>query len=144
MSTLEEIEAAERMLQSDTMICTNVESLHFKHKAETDRLFMHPLNRPIPCCIRDIGKESKMFTDTFGTRTSKCTPGVMTRGNNHPKTAKPYDSTLVGYDYFDSPLCGDLMMIPCKQNTFRNHLVADHLKTCSASHQLFNNLTKRV
>lgn len=144
MSTVEEIQAAENMLRSDAMLCTNIESLHFRHKAETERQFMYPLSRPIPCCIRNIEHETKMFTDTFGTRTAKCTRGVVTRGGNHPKTLKPYNSTYVGYDYFDSPLCGDLMMIPCKQNTFQNYQVGDAYKTCSASHQLFNNMTKRV
>jgi hypothetical protein len=141
--TQEEQEAHNRMLQSDMMLCTNIENLHFRHKYETDVPYMHLLSKPIPCCIRNVKEEYKLLTENYGTRKATCDESVLTRGGNN-KPMSIYKNTKVGYDYFNTPLNSELLMIPCKNNTFQNYLVQDNKKICSVSHQLFNNITKRV
>jgi hypothetical protein len=141
--TEEEKDAHNRMIQSDMMLCTNIEHLHFRHKYETDVPYMHLLSKPIPCCVRDVKEEYKLLTESYETRKATCDESVMTRGGNH-KPMNKYKNTQVGYDYFNTPLNSELLMIPCKENNVQNYIVQDDKKTCSASHQLFNNMTKRV
>lgn len=124
-------EQKQRLQESDHMLCTNIESLQFKHKYESDVPFMQLLSKPIPNCIRDVTQEHTMWTQTFKTRTPGCSLDlIMTRGGNASGMKQKTQS--------------EFLMPPCWTNTFQNYLVEDDKKVCSKSHQLFNNLTRRV
>jgi hypothetical protein len=134
-------EMMERMNQSDAIVCTNIERLHFSHKRENDVPFMQLLSQPLPNKIRNVGSEYEMFTQTFGTRLANCSQDILRRGGNN---VVPNLSMCGGYECFQPNFTREYQMIPCKQNSFQNYLIGDEEKVCSSSHQLFNNITKRL
>jgi hypothetical protein len=136
---MQEIES--RLQQSDYILCKNIQSLHFVHKKESDGPFMDLLSRPLPSKIRNVVEEHKMWTQTYQTRVPQCNELIASRGGNN--VSKSY-SAYGGYECFSPQLMNDWIMEPCKKNTFQNYLVQDNDKICSKSHQLFNNVTKRV
>lgn len=122
--------------QSDAMLCRNVENLQFKHKRETDVSLMNTFRPAVPCRIRDVQQEYKLWTETFGTRPATCDEMIMTRGGNNHGYHGGFNPELKNKN------C-EFLMDPCSQNTFKNHLVEDDVKTCTLRHQMFNNITKR-
>jgi hypothetical protein len=134
-------EMMNRINQSDKILCHNIENLHFAHKRDNDTSYMFGLSRTMPNKIRDVSQEYQMLTHTFATRVANCTEDILKRGGNN---VVPDLSSCGGYECFKPCYTKEYQMIPCKENTFKNYLVSDDKKTCSSSHQLFNNLTKRV
>lgn len=143
LDQLEEQEQQNRLQQSDLILCQNIENLQFTHKRENDMSYMLPMSRPLNNQIRDVKQEHTMWTQTFGTRVATCTDATLTRGGNNPIPA-PRNNLCAGYECFAPAYTKNFMMVPCKENTFKNYLVEDHKKICTTSHQLFNNMTKRV
>jgi hypothetical protein len=135
----QEIEA--RLQMSDFILCKNIQNLQFQHKRENDVPFMDLLSRPLPSKIRNVEEEYQMWTQTFATRIPQCNESIASRGGNN--VAKPYKAPC-GYECFSPELMKEWVIEPCKKNTFQNYLVQDDKKICSKSHQLFNNVTKRV
>lgn len=134
-------EIVSRLQQSDTVLCNNIENLQFAHKRENDLSYMYRLSRSMPNKIRNVSDEYQMWTQTFKTRVADCTDGILNRGGND---VKPNLTQCVGYECFKSPYTNEYQMVPCKNNTFKNYLVNDDMKVCTLSHQLFNNITRRV
>jgi hypothetical protein len=122
--------------QSDAILCRNVENLQFQHKKETDGSFMNAFFPSVPCGIRDIREEYKLWTETFGTRPATCDENIMTRGGNNHGYYGGFNPDILNKN------C-ELLLDPCSQNTFKNYLVGDDKKICSLKHQTFNNITKR-
>jgi hypothetical protein len=126
----------ELLIQSDNILCRNIEYLQFQHKKETDIQLMHSFKPAVPCGIRDVVRESKLWTDTFGTKIATCDEVIMTRGGNNHGYIKGFNPDV------KNKTC-EFLLDPCPQNTFKNYLVSDDKKTCSLKHQTFNNITKR-
>lgn len=122
--------------QSDAILCGNIEYLQFKHKKETDLTLMKSFRPAVPCGIRDVRQEYKLWTETFGTKMATCDEAIMTRGGNNHGYYHGYNPNVQNKN------C-ELLLDPCEQNTFKNYLVSDDKKTCSLRHQTFNNITKR-
>lgn len=121
--------------KSDAMLCRNIEYLQFQHKRQTDQNMMGAFYPSVPCGIRDVSREYKLWTETFGTKVATCDETIMTRGgNNH------------GYYRYNPDVTNkncEFLLDPCPKNTFKNYLIQDHEKICSLRHQTFNNVTKR-
>lgn len=130
-----------RLQQSDIILCNNIENLQFSHKRENDLSYMYKLSQTMPNKIRNVAHEYQMWTQSFKTRVADCTNDILKRGGNN---VVPSLTQCAGYECFKPCYAKEFQTIPCKNNTFRNHLVNDDNKVCTLSHQLFNNVTKRV
>lgn len=130
-----------RLMQSDTLLCTNIENLQFSHKRDNDLSYIYPLSRTMPNKIRNVAEEYQMWTQSFKTRVANCTEDILKRGGND---VVPSLTQCGGYECFRPCYTKEVQTIPCKNNTFKNYLVDDDVKICSLSHQLFNNVTRRV
>lgn len=130
-----------RLQQSDTLLCGNIENLQFSHKRDNDLSYMYNLSRSMPNRIRNVGEEYQMWTQSFKTRVADCTDDILKRGGND---VIPNLSQCGGYECFKPSYTNEYQIVPCKNNSFRNYLVNDLEKVCTSSHQLFNNITKRV
>lgn len=75
-------EMLQRMQQSDSVLCTNVQSLHFTHKQNSDQKYMATLAKPLANQIRNVATEYTMWTQTYTDRIPTCTPGIIQRGGN--------------------------------------------------------------
>jgi hypothetical protein len=129
-----------RLQQSDTILCNNIENLQFSHKRENDLRYMYNLSRTMPNKIKNVAEEYQMWTQSFRTRVADCTDTILNRGGN--VVVKPF-TNCAGYECFQPCYTKELTYVPCKNNTFKNHLVKDDEKVCTSNHQLFNNVTKR-
>lgn len=130
-----------RFQQSDTLLCNNIENLQFSHKRENDLSYMYNLSRTMPNRIRNIAEEYQMWTQSFKTRVADCTTDIIKRGGNN---VVPPLTQCAGFECFKPCYTQEFQTIPCKNNTHKNYLVSDDNKVCTLSHQLFNNVTKRV
>ena len=134
-------EIISRLQQSDNVLCNNIENLQFTHKRENDRSYMYKLSRSMPNKLRNVDEEYQMWTQSFKTRVANCTDDILKRGGND---VIPSLSLCAGYECFKPCYTQEYQMVPCKNNSFQNYLVNDDMKVCTLSHQLFNNVTKRV
>jgi hypothetical protein len=134
-------EMMNRMQQSDNITCHNVENLQFAHKRENDMAFMQAFAKPLPNNIRNVTSEYDLWTQSFQTRVATCDKDIIKRGGNN---VVPSLNMCGGYECFKPCYTKEYRIIPCRENTYRNYLIADEEKACSISHQLFNNMTKRV
>ena len=130
-----------RLQQSDSILCNNIENLQFSHKRDNDISYMYNLSRTNPHKLRDVSEEYQMWTQSLQTRVANCTNEIFKRGGNN---VIPILTQCAGYECFKPCYTEEFQSIPCKNNTFNNYLVNDDRKVCSSSHQLFNNLTKRI
>ncbi len=131
-----------RLQQSDTILCNNIENLQFSHKRENDLAYMYKLSRSMPNRIRNVTEEYQMWTQSFKTRVANCSEDILKRGGND---VIPNLTQCAGYECLLKPCyTHEYQIEPCKNNSFKNYLVNDDLKVCTLSHQLFNNVTKRV
>lgn len=130
-----------RLQQSDILLCNNIENLQFSHKRENDMSYMYNLSRTMPNKIRNVTEEYQMWTQSLKTRVADCTNDIIKRGGNN---VVPSLTQCGGYECFKPCYTQTFQTIPCKNNTFKNYLVNDNEKICTLSHQLFNNVTKRV
>lgn len=129
--TLKDIE------KSDYMLCNNSAFLHYKDKKTNDGMFVQQMSKTRPMCIRDIDAENAMFI-TPSSRNAVCNPFLSDRGGNvgcEPNRQCPKLYTQYNMNEF--------LLVPCPKNTYKNYLVFDNKKTCSKSHQILNNWTKR-
>lgn len=126
---------------SDSIVCNNRAYLGWKYTKMNDTLAQQRFQGTLPTGIRDIDTESHLWTSTMNPREYVCSPMVTSRGRND-MTCKP-DEFYQGYDNFNGRSLSDYLLIPCKENTFRNHIECDSDKCCSIRHQLFCNMTKR-
>lgn len=126
--------------KSDSMICNNFVERRCKYNAMNQRAFLQHMGQPQPTQLRDIVQESEAWRG-MSTRTY-CDSLINVRGKNAlvPCIDK---RPCMGYECYTPFHLHDYALIPCKVNTFRNHLVCDGEKCCSLRHQLFMNVTKR-
>lgn len=120
----ETLEMMQRMQQSDNLVCTNVQSLHFTHKQNSDQKYMATLSKPLPNQIRNVATEYIMWTQTFTDRIPTCTQGIIKRGGN-------------GEVYASRPVLG--------VQSYQGHpLIFKEKSEYLNVHQPFDNMTRRV
>lgn len=132
--------------KSDDIHCNNMRYYNFYSKLKDDRAFCHQMQNCYLPQEKVIDDETKLWRKQKG---QDCSIGYhITRGgNSKTPSCKPVMNKVLGpagYDNYTSESLSEYLMIPCKQNTFRNHLACDNNKCCSVRHQLFMNQTKRV
>jgi hypothetical protein len=117
-------EMMERMHQSDSVVCTNVQNLHSTHMYHSDQKYMAGLTMPIANQIRNVATEHTLWTQTFTDRFATCTQGIIKRGGNGEMSpVKP----LVG------------------TNSYNTHPLILKEKNCYLDvHLPFDNMTRRV
>lgn len=123
--------------KSDQMLCTNSAYLHYKDKKNNDSIFVHQMSRTKNMCVRDVGLEAALQM-TMSSRNAVCFPSLTSRGGNVGcEPVKPCPKLYTSYNM------QEFLLIPCPKNTYKNYLVFDEKKTCSKTHQILNNWTKR-
>ena len=129
------------MDSSDHILCNNRAFLGWKYSRDNDLILQQRFQGTLPTSIRDIELESHLFKDTMNPKQVLCTPMINSRGGNY-KVCKP-DTVCSGYQCFKPVAMRDYLVIPCTENTFKNHVECDDSKYCTIRHQLFMNNTKR-
>lgn len=126
--------------KSDAMICNNHMERQCKYNAMNNQAFMQQMSNPQATTLRDINMETKSFIG-MDTRVY-CNDLINIRGKNAlvPCINK---RPCMGYECYTPFHINEYLLIPCKENTYRNHLVCDDDKCCSLRHQMFMNVTKR-
>jgi hypothetical protein len=131
--------------KSDNILCNNTRYYDFYNKKQNDLALCWQLNGCSLPADKNIDFETRLWRGS----SDDCRYGVMwTRGGNakDPSCKKKHTQidVLAGYDNYTSSSLNDYLLIPCKQNTFRNYISCDDNKCCSIRHQMFMNLTKRI
>jgi hypothetical protein len=126
-------EITQRIKQSDALLCTNLEYLHFIDKRQNDSQLMSQINRALPMEVRNVDKEYDMWTQTYITRSHTCPSNILSRGGNTSLKQKNGTSVLSIEPHI--PLCGGY---ECLDDTFNRTSVPYNTK------KLFDNMTKRV
>ena len=111
----------QRMQQSDAVLCTHLEYLHFSTKKQDDLSLISSMTRALPMTIRNVDEEYAMWTQSYATRVPSCPPNVLARGGNAPSSHQ-------------MPLCGGY---ECLTSMYNNTMVQKNTK------HLFENATKR-
>lgn len=127
-------EITQRIKQSDSLLCTHLENLHFLSKRENDIQLMLQINRAFPMEVRNVDEEYDMWTQTYITRNHSCPSHILSRGGNTSLQQKK-NGTSGLYIEPRIPLCGGY---ECLDNTFNRTSVPYNTK------KLFDNMTKRV
>ncbi len=122
--------------KSDHMICNNYAALTFQHKYDNDTIFINQISKGAPRCIRPLDDESRLW---ISQNPRMCDWDTLRMLQNK----KENTPIKAGYDAYPDVNKNDFLMIPCKQNTFKNHIECDDNKCCSVNHQLFENITRR-
>jgi len=129
----------EHWQKSDSMICNTKAHNTFQHKKQNDLIFYNAISDKIGIPMRDVDSELLLWKGR-DPRECSLTSSVTSRGGN----AKTCDTNICqGYTCFQPAYLDEFLLEPCKENTFRNHIVCDETKCCSLRHQLFMNITKR-
>ena len=128
-----------RLQQSDTMICNTKAFATFYNKKQNDLAFYYGVFNTVPTPWLDIDIDSKLKVSGRDPRECVLSRATMTRGGN-AVTCLPERTPCTPERVWNTR---DFLMDPCRENTFRNHVVCDAEKCCSMRHQLFMNMTKR-
>ena len=127
--------------QSDDILCNNMKYYDFYAKKKDDLAFCHVMQNCWRPEEKIVDKETKLWQ---GKKEKDCSIGYhITRGGNAKCVEKEY-SIKAGYDNYTPESLKDYLLIPCKQNTYRNYIACDDAKCCSIRHQMFMNQTKRI
>jgi hypothetical protein len=128
--------------QSVTISCNTRALLGFQHTKFNDAMLMQRFMSTAPTQIREVDEELKLQKEIYRAKEYLCTPMIQARGGN--ALACTDDSMLKqGYQNYSPYHMSEFLLIPCKQNTYRNYVDCDEDKCCSIQHQMFNNMTKR-
>jgi hypothetical protein len=128
--------------KSDHIICNKKASQTFQHKKYNDKLFFQQMGNVQPTMLKNVAREHELLKASQNPRLYTCTEDIMSRGGN----AEVCEGTDIcqGYKCYTQYHLNEYLLIPCKTNTFRNHIECDNDKCCSVHHQMFMNLTKRI
>ena len=128
---------------SDNMICNTKANLTFQHKKQNDLMFYKSIGTSLLSPMRDPTTEFNLLSGK-DPRSCNLSKAFTSRGGNSLNCSDtPCKSIPQGYDCMKQQNIQEYLLMPCKQNTFRNHIVCDDTKCCSKRHQLFMNITKR-
>lgn len=114
-------EIAERLKQSDRILCTHLENLHFTSKRENDLYLMSTCWRSLPMTVRNVEEEYQLWIQSYRTRVPYCSIELAQRYGNTTNKEKE--------------LCGGY---ECVRTPYNNTKVPDNTRV------LFNTMTKRV
>lgn len=128
--------------KSDVMVCNSRAHNIYKHHQENDAIFLQRMNNPQPTSLKNTRLEFNLQTDSLNSRKAECTPFINKRGGN----AIPCLSytSCQGYKCYSEYHLNDFLLIPCKENTWRNYIECDDNKCCSVLHQMYDNHTRRI
>lgn len=129
--------------KSDIMQCNTKANNMYKYRKENDSLFLQRMNNTQPSQLRNFDEEFALFTDSIDPKKYICNEAINSRGGNAVFCAKKGQALVGGYENYTSYHLNDYLMVPCKQNTWRNHIECDKDKCCSILHQMYDNVTKR-
>jgi len=130
----------EAACMSDAILCNNLRYHDYLHKKGNDRAFCWQMNACYLPAKKPVDVETRLWKKEKG---AMCGDIMNVRAGN-ARDCQPTPKTTVGYDNMASPMSmNDYLMVPCRENTFRNHLECDTKKCCSVRHQMFMNHTKR-
>lgn len=131
---------------SDNIVCNNLNYFDFYHRKGNDHAFCWQMQGCMLPGEKAFDKETHLWR---GKKEDDCTIGLFeTRGGN--AKAMTCEKSLInieqaaGYDNYNANSLTEYLMVPCRQNTFRNYLNCDDKKCCSIRHQMFMNHTKRI
>lgn len=123
--------------RSDHLLCTNSAYLQYKDKKMNDGLFIQQMSKSRNMCLRNIDNENNLFL-TPSSREYTCSKFLASRGGNEGcESNVPCPKLYTNYNM------NEFLLVPCPKNTYKNYLVFNDKKTCSKSHQILNNWTKR-
>ena len=132
---------SEAACMSDAILCNNLTYHDYLHRRGNDRAFCWQMNACFLPAKKPVDVESRLWKKEKG---AMCGDIMNTRAGNAKDCWPPLDN-MAGYDNINSvPSMNEYLMVPCRVNTFRNHLECDQNKCCSVRHQLFMNHTKRI
>lgn len=127
---------------SDVISCNTRALLGFQHTKMNDAILMQRFRSTAPNKLRDVEAEHRLQKEIFKAKEYTCTPMIQARGGN--AIACTDDSMLrQGYKNYTPYNMSEYLLVPCKENTFRNFVDCDEDRCCSVHHQLFDNMTKR-
>lgn len=133
------------LAKSDDILCNNMRYHDFYEKKKNDLAFCWQMQGCVLPQEKVVDKETRLWR---GNKEADCSLDLYkTRaGNSKVPNCGPVQPFPMaqGYDNYNNESLKDYLLIPCMQNTFRNHLSCDDKKCCSVRHQLFMNMTKRV
>lgn len=131
---------------SDNILCNNLNYFDFYQAKDNNQAFCWQMQGCVLPGDKMIDSETHLWR---GKKEDDCTIGLFeTRGGNakDPTCGKKVNKIDVaaGYDNYTANSLENYLLVPCKQNTFRNYVNCDQNKCCSIRHQMFMNLTKRI
>lgn len=129
--------------KSDAIICNKKAQNMLKYIKENDSLFLQRLNNTTPNNLRNFDREFGLFTDNMNPKKHICNKAINTRGGNAVFCDLKGEELVGGYANYTMYHLNEYLMVPCKQNTWRNHVSCDENKCCSILHQMYDNVTKR-
>lgn len=128
---------------SDNIICNDWMYNQYKSKKQNDLVMINQFTKSIPENMRDIICENSLRNNQLKNDTH-CILGVMTRGNNDSHINELNKCTdWNNYKPLKNKNQQNFFLIPDENSTHENYLMNDQWKTCSKSHQMFDNNTKR-
>lgn len=125
---------------SDNIICNDRMYNQYKFVRNNDLVFINQFTKSVPDSIRDIDSETNLRNSHL-TNKNHCLQGAISRGNNNNN--RECIQTCKDYGKYTPYNMQDFLLFPCEKSTYKNYLMTDDLKTCSKSHQMFDNNTKR-
>lgn len=123
--------------KSDKMMCNTKANNMYKYLKENDALFLQSMRNSQPVHIRDVGREFSQIDPKLYI----CNDVINTRGGN--AVFCEADKLAPGYNNYTKYHMNEYLLVPCKENTWKNHVQCDNNKCCSVQHQMYDNLTKR-
>jgi hypothetical protein len=124
--------------KSDKMMCNTKANNMYKYLKENDTLFLQRMRNTQPVHVRDIGKEWSHMIDP---KMYICNDVINTRGGNAVYCEA--DKSAAGYNNYTKYHMNEYLLVPCKENTWKNYVQCDNNKCCSVKHQMYDNQTKR-
>lgn len=128
--------------RSDAMVCNTRANNLYKQYHENDAMYLQQMNNSQPVRLRDFQREFDLLSSSMNPRKYTCSEAIASRGANVTSCDKD-KSVCVGWDCYAPYYSRDFLLMPCKENTWRNHVECDDDKCCSVRHQLYMNITKR-
>lgn len=127
---------------SDRILCTDITYWNYEVNKNNESILQRQFQHSA-LCNKDVNKETLLLLKHRERDCQVITQN--TRGGNAKSQICDTSSYSipVGYDNFSSTSLAEYLVIPCKQNTYRNYLGCNATDCCSIRHQLFWNHTKK-
>ena len=124
--------------KSDKLMCNTKANSMYKYRKENDSIFLQTMRNTQPVNIRDVGRE---FAEMIDPKLYICNDVINTRGGNAVYCES--EKLAAGYNNYTKYHMNEYLLVPCQENTWKNHVMCDNDKCCSVKHQMYDNQTKR-